>query len=610
MLVYTGDSLKKCMAADIAASIYRKHFCYVKFRELVVNTNDRKVVALYGLRRTGKSTLIAQLIMDIGQYDNTCLIQCSSGDYTDDLRKAIKGHQNCKYIFVDEAARLEDFSKDASFLADIYSARHRIVLSGTDSLAFRIAQVEELYEKIHMIHTTYIPYREYNCLLGRSLDDYIQYGGTLTPENTFYNIEMTKEYSNSAIAENIQHSLDDLGNDGEYGRLSVFKTNNELTTFLNKIIEIYNRKFTEDIVNKNFKTHDILTLFNYNKGKKDANYYQLDTRINTYLKNEVMCSLNILETLSNNASKEAIKEAKSYLEDLDVIYQIPGTDEVIFTQPGLKYSQCTAQVEVILNSCNIDFLESQRESLSQQLANDIKGRMLEDIIYCQLAKDEAISRDYRVSKFQRKNIGEFDVALIAKNTSEAYIIEVKHSGKVADGQARHLTNDALCKSFEAETGSIIVGRIVVYRGPTLKEKQHGATYVSAEDFLTNTRRVLEEARTVEEIRPAIPAVFRKCTPEAVFTDAYNRAFAEYSSHEVAAVTAARNLYRQGFDRTTVITTVDGLAPLSATDGGFTSRVIRMTERSPEIQHIIREQLMQKAGCNNDYDDNDSSPRPF
>ncbi len=605
MLVYTADSLKKCMAC-IAARGYRKRFCYDKFRDLVVNTNDRKVVALYGLRRTGKSTLMAQLIMDIGQYNNTCLIQCSSGDYTDDLRKAIKGHQNCRYIFVDEAAKLEDFSKDASFLSDIYSARHRIVLSGTDSLAFRIAQIEELYEKIHMIHTTYIPYKEYNYLLGRSLDDYIQYGGTLTPENTFYNVEMTEEYSNSAIAENIQHSLDNLGIDGEYGSLSVFRTNDELTTFLNKIIEIYNRKFTHKIVNNNFKTHDILTLFEHNKNKTTADYYQLDTKTNIYLRDEIRYSLNILENLSEYATKNTINEAKSYLEDLDVIYKIPGTDEVIFTQPGLKYSQCTAQVDVILNSCNINFSESQRKELSAQLANDIKGRMLEDIIYYQMAKDEEISREFRVSKFQRPNAGEFDLALIAKNTNEAYIIEVKHSGKVVDKQARHLTNTALCKSFEEETGSSIVGRMVVYMGPTLKEKQHGVNYVSAEDFLTDTRRVLEKVRTVEEIRATIPAVFRKCTPEAVFTDAYNRAFAEYSSHEVAAVTAARKLYRQGFDRTTVITTVDGLAPLSATDEGFTSRVIRMTERSPEIQHIIREQQMEQ-----EYDeDNDTSPRPF
>jgi len=55
-----------------------------------------------------------------------------------------------------------------------------IVLSGTDSLGFWLASGNELYDRVRMIHTTFIPYREYSRLLGiDSIDEYIRCGGVL-----------------------------------------------------------------------------------------------------------------------------------------------------------------------------------------------------------------------------------------------------------------------------------------------------------------------------------------------------------------------------------------------------------------------------------------------
>ncbi len=88
MIVLTAEALRAHIAGIPGIRNYKRRFCYDKFRELVVSTRDMKVVALHGLKNTGKKVLMAQLIMDIGQYDNICLIRCTADDDMEDLRNA------------------------------------------------------------------------------------------------------------------------------------------------------------------------------------------------------------------------------------------------------------------------------------------------------------------------------------------------------------------------------------------------------------------------------------------------------------------------------------------------------------------------------------------
>ena len=67
-----------------------------------------------------------------------------------------------------------------------------------------------------MMHTTFVPYREFENVLGiKGIDEYIRYGGTMSLGGIDYNRtgmtfatkESAAEYVDSAIARNIQHSL-------------------------------------------------------------------------------------------------------------------------------------------------------------------------------------------------------------------------------------------------------------------------------------------------------------------------------------------------------------------------------------------------------------------
>ena len=78
----------------------------------------------------------------------------------------------------------------------------KIVLSGTDSLGFLFTEDEQLYDRCILLHTTFIPYREFESVLGvHGIDEYIRYGGTMSlggvhynETSTFASKESTDEY--------------------------------------------------------------------------------------------------------------------------------------------------------------------------------------------------------------------------------------------------------------------------------------------------------------------------------------------------------------------------------------------------------------------------------
>ena len=104
-----------------------------------------------------------------------------------DLKQLAK--QGYKYIFIDEVTLMEDFIEGAALFSDIYaSSGMKIVLSGTDSLGFIFSEDRELYDRCFMIHTTFVPYREFANVLGiNGIDEYIRYGGTMSLGGIDYN---------------------------------------------------------------------------------------------------------------------------------------------------------------------------------------------------------------------------------------------------------------------------------------------------------------------------------------------------------------------------------------------------------------------------------------
>ena len=172
--VRTGEALR-----SFAASVrgYRRRECFRQLHDFVCGEPQDKVFILYGLRRTGKTTMIRQIFAEMNDAElaKAAFIQITAKDTLADVNRDLKAleAQGFRYVFLDEVTLMEDFIEGAALFSDVFAAcGMKIVLSGTDSLGFLFTEDEQLYDRCILLHTTFIPYREFESVLGvRGIDE-------------------------------------------------------------------------------------------------------------------------------------------------------------------------------------------------------------------------------------------------------------------------------------------------------------------------------------------------------------------------------------------------------------------------------------------------------
>ena len=165
--ILTGEALL-LFASPVRG--YRKRECYQRLHDFVYGTPQDKVFILYGLRRTGKTTMIRQIFTEMSdaELSRTAFIQITKHDSLANVNNDLKllESQGFRYVFLDEVTLMEDFIEGAALFSDVFAAcGMKIVLSGTDSLGLIFAEDEQLYDRCILLHTTFIPYRELKSVL-------------------------------------------------------------------------------------------------------------------------------------------------------------------------------------------------------------------------------------------------------------------------------------------------------------------------------------------------------------------------------------------------------------------------------------------------------------
>ncbi len=493
-----GDTLKKYVSQ---VKRYKKRDCFEKLSDFIYDTTTEKVMILYGLRRTGKTTLIRQVIADMQEDDlrRAAFIQIKSSNTLADVNADLKKLESAgyKYIFIDEVTLMKDFIEGAAVFADIFAASGmKIVLSGTDSLGFLFSEDEQLFDRCIMIHTTFIPYREFERVLGISgIDEYIRYGGTMSisgvnynEDSVFANSKKASEYIDSAIAKNIQHSLQCYQNGGHFRNLRELYDKNELTSAINRVIEDENHYFTKETLTRTFRSGDLSR--SASNLRTDCNHPndildRIDVEAVTEKFKKALEILNIEEQGVKIDDIHAA-EIKEYLELLDLIKyieknHIPSADKketlTVITQPGMRYVQAVELIHSIISDKifkELDIVE--RSAVQERILSEIKGRMMEDIV---LLETKLEKHNVHVFKLQFA-IGEFDMVVCDPGTLTCKIYEIKHSTKAVPAQYRQLIDEKKCAEVEHEFGKI-TGRYVIYRGEPFSE--NGVDYLNVEDYL-------------------------------------------------------------------------------------------------------------------------------
>ena len=500
--VVTGTGLQ-ALANSVAK--YGKRDCFSTLQKFVNGSYDGKICILYGLRRTGKTTLLFQMLSEL-PIEKTAYIKVQTIDDMSRLTKDLKVlfELGYRYVFIDEITLLSDFIDTAAVLSDVFSMMGmKIVVSGTDSLGFAMANRNELYDRSVTIHTSFIPFREYARLLNIcSVDSYIEYGGTLKMENmsfddpdaafdevAFRDDESTRKYIDTAISRNIQHTLK---NDhyGEYfNQLRELYEKGELTNVINRIVQHMNHRFVLRVVEDEFKSHDFgsakeLLLHDLPAERAtvlyDVNEKQILERLKAIIEVKEKSETTVPIT------QEHIDKVKKYLLMLDLIVNCPEryesgkqAEHIVFSQPGMRYAIAKALVYSLMQDAYFASIsEADKAYITGKILDDVKGRMLEDIVLLEVCK--AAPSAMEAFKFKFDAGGEFDMVIYDKAGQNCRIYEIKHSTEVNEKQTLHLRDAEKCQIVEKRFGPIS-GKFVLYRGKdTFAE---GVQYLNVENFL-------------------------------------------------------------------------------------------------------------------------------
>ncbi len=493
-----GEQLKS-FAAQVKD--YKKRECYSKIHDYVFGEQSDKVFVLYGLRRTGKTTLIRQVLLNMSAEERSkaAFIQVKSKDTLSDVNFDLRylESKGYKYVFIDEVTLMEDFIEGAALFSDIYaSSGMRIVLSGTDSLGFIFTECEQLYDRCVMLHTTIISYREFENVLGiKGIDEFIRYGGTMSMGGVNYNEQSSfatkkraDEYVDSAIARNIQHSLKYYQDEGHFRALYELFRKGELTSAINRVVEDVNHRFTKEVLTRTFKSSTLSTAArNLLKDRE----YPIDIMENIdreFVLSSIKTMLDILEKEEQTVEVEDSHayQIKEYLSLLDLIVEVdrihfPEVNKrekmVIISQPGLRYAQAEAIIKSLLLDERFSELSAvERNYVLERVLGTIKGRMMEDIV---LLETKLAKPKKEVFQLQFA-VGEFDMVVYDPVGVSCEIYEIKYNQNVVKAQYKHLINEEKCAETEHRFGKI-TGKFVIYRGEAAEED--GIKYLNAEEYL-------------------------------------------------------------------------------------------------------------------------------
>ena len=479
-IVRTGKTLKNQIAITRK---YKKRECISGLRNYIFGEQEDKVFIIYGLRRTGKTPMIRQILTELSdeEFEKAAFIQVrikdTLADIDNDLR--ILEKNGFKYVFIDEVTLMEDFVEGAALFSDIYaSSGMKIVLSGTDSLGFVFSKEEQLYDRCIMLHTTFIPYREFEQVLGiKGIDEYIRYGGTMSLSGVNYNAGTTfadsksaGEYIDTAIAKNIQHSLKMYQYGGHFRHLLDLYEQGELTNVINRVVENINHSFARSVVERTFKSHDIsVTAANLLRDRENP--------------------INIKEHM--DLDDVHMLQIKEYLVMLDLIMDIDleflpevsrNSKVTVITQPGMRYAQASAIVENMLLDAKFQELSAkERQRILDRLLSEIRGRMMEEIV---LLETKMAYPEKKVFKLQFA-VGEYDMVVFDPKEISCQIYEVKYSKEQVPEQYRHLNDEQKCAMTSHRYGDI-KGKYVIYRGENTRIDE--IQYLNVEEYLNSLQK--------------------------------------------------------------------------------------------------------------------------
>ena len=483
------------VGTDVKDVFSKKRYCFDKLMNFVQNPKHGMICALYGLRRTGKTVLLEQCICALPTElrEQSILVTCAKGCTFQDLFNTINSFKDKGFtkFFIDEITFVEDFIVGGNILADHFARIGiTIVISGTDSFVIRESYNNTLYDRLELIHTTYISFKEYYSLTGENLESFIQSGGTLM-NTEFSDYEGAIRYTNTAIADNIINALRFKKSSfvHEVTLTEIYEAD-DVRTAIVKLVGRFSYRIVLGSITKDYKNAPLNASLNNltvrsNKLIQFKKFLNWDT-----VQEKIESALSI--TSNPSFTQHDLLEIVKYLKQLDVLMTIPVLESKekyatelaeiqLISQPGLLFCHATEVIKILrteecwLPECTND----DRNTGCTGVLTFALGEILERIVlldtYCYYQNTR-----YYVSQY-KDDVVEYDMIVYDRQNNKTYLFEIKPSSVINSGQQKHLVNQEGLQRVEHKFGPI-VSRIVLYNGQS-NTQESGIDYLNAEEFL-------------------------------------------------------------------------------------------------------------------------------
>ena len=508
----------------------KERYAVKKVRDFIESDKalDGTILVIYGLRRTGKTTIMEQALATYPQKEVCAFYEVKENDEMLDIEEALfdAKAQGIKVICFDEITKAEDFITNSASLPDVFAKYNmRIIVTGTDSLSFVFADNYELYGRTYEINTTYISFAEHCEVLGTNdIDDYIKFGGLMCKgqnEKFVYDYNSALKYLDSAVSENIVNSLKKYNRDSYLEVLS----KEELQTIIEKLVEIYSGTFNKKVIQNELKNvsvnYPIRSLVNL----IDEELIRPITSKRKEIAKDFANIINADTEITTPITIQMVNELKNYLRDLNFVSV---TSNIKFTyttkegwesenpeheyyivQPAIKFNHLEKGKEFFEHTSYYKKLSNlEKDFLKLKLEEKILGDMLEQIVlYDTYATLNVKLIRYDKNKYEvykpsfvinGQNKGEYDMLIHELATNRYWGFEIKHTTMPFIAQEKHLQNEAFFSILEQNFGHR-ENVCVLYRGEPFFSEGSDTIYLNVADFLCSINNTHNVEKTISDL---------------------------------------------------------------------------------------------------------------
>lgn len=432
-----------------------KRFCFDTIKEFLDSKigSTRNILALFGLRRTGKTVMIQQAVKHlIGNGVSSEKIACLTlkDNKIDEIKlrdyiSVLYDVFDIDYLFIDELTYAVGGLSFLSSLSDFYTTK-KTILSGTNSLGFVPLLRHTLFYRVIRVNTTYISYKEFSDLYpSAKLLDYIKAGGILGVDKNYLKshanidsyIDASNEYLISSVVRNLFSGLenfDDLSFDYRLLSDMYFEDSERLKALVNNWLQHYGSDLVLRIVRgvPLGSSEVSTTIVNLRSSVADWSSFKNELRT-LYLKR-----LKLIDDTYNFTNDE-LSEVKDFLSKIECYKKCDmtfyrGSDEekvssrqLVFLIPViLRYSLLSLIMSIVDDNYSelavkynvtIDIVEFKKRLLTTAI-----GQLFEDVIYLEFMQHGIDFGFYRDSNKE--------VDLVYKATEGYHLYEIKLTNKI------------------------------------------------------------------------------------------------------------------------------------------------------------------------------------